>query len=280
MGQREGHCPQRLTHVIPGLLGLYIAGGLVLLVRIPFGIPQEGKLAGQVADALEVGVGQPQDGIRLHERHSGEDVVGDVTAAVNDHIGSDLPQAVDELPRLHLVVRRVGVLILSLEHPQHGEVTQAFVGDQVVLDQILRHMGGGQHAPEGTLALQICRRADTGKHWGCHVAEKEDHIPALVGQILGQPHGHGGLAAAGAAPHRQHPAALILLLTGVLLATSSGKNTRFLEVQHQATSSVFAGASVSAVSLESAAGSDSAGFSCGFSSGSGSGGYNSRMISS
>ena len=27
MGQREGHCPQRLTHVIPGLLGLYIAVG-------------------------------------------------------------------------------------------------------------------------------------------------------------------------------------------------------------------------------------------------------------
>ena len=143
MGQREGHCPQRLTHVIPGLLGLYIAGGLVLLVRIPFGIPQEGKLAGQVADALEVGVGQPQDGIRLHERHSGEDVVGNVTAAVNDHIGCDSPQAVDELPHLHLVVRRVGVLILSLEHSQHCEIAQALVGDQIVFDQVFRHMGCG-----------------------------------------------------------------------------------------------------------------------------------------
>ena len=280
MGQREGHSPQCLTHVFSSLLGFYIAGGLVLLVRVPLGVPQKGKLTGQVADALEIGVGQPQNGIRLHERHSGKDVVGDVAAAVNDHIGGDLTQAVDEFPRLHLVVGRVGVLILALEHPQHGEVAETLMGDQIVLDQILRHMGGGQYAPEGALALQLRRRADAGQHGGGHITEQEDHIPTLICQILGQPHGYGGLAAAGTAPHRQHPAALFLLLIGVLLACPAGKNAGFLKIQHQATSSDSVGASVSAVSLGSAGGSDSTGFSSGSSSGSGSGGYSSRIISS
>ena len=154
------------------------------------------------------------------------------------------------------------------------------MGDQIVLDQNLRHMGGGQYAPEGALALQLRRRADAGQHGGGHIAEQEDHIPAPIRQILGQPHGHGGLAAAGAAPHRQHPAALLLLLTGVLLACPAGKNTGFFEVQHQATSPDSVVASVSAVSLGAAGGSASAGFSSGSSSGPGSGGYSSRMISS
>ena len=39
-----------------GLVELDVAGYLVLFIRIPFVVPQQGQLAGKIADALQIAV--------------------------------------------------------------------------------------------------------------------------------------------------------------------------------------------------------------------------------
>ena len=136
MRELEGNASQHLTDAVCRLEGLDIGRCLVLLILIPVQLPKERELAGQVTDGFQVAVGQPEDAVGLHERHGGEDVIGDIAGAVDDHIGGDLTQAADELLCLLLGAGRIGVLVFPLAQPQHGQVGQLLVGGQVVLDEI------------------------------------------------------------------------------------------------------------------------------------------------
>lgn len=254
MGQYEGHIAQRLSNLLPGLLGLHIGRDFVLFIRIPLGVFQQRKLAGEIADALKVCIGQPQDGVCLHQRHGGEDVIGNVAAAIDHHIGGDFTQAIDEFSGLRFTIGRIGVLVFALEHPQNGQVSQPFVGNEIVLDQVFGHMGSGQYASQRPLTLQLRRRANTGQHGGSHITQEQDNISLFVRQIFGDLHRHGSLAAAGAAPDG-HYAALLKLRGCGFLAGRAGENTVFLKFQHQeaSLSSVdpASGTSASSVSVES-----------------------------
>ena len=124
----EGNASQHLTDAVRRLEGLDVGRRLVLLVLIPVQFPKERELAGQVANGFQVAVGQPEDAVGLHERHGGEDVIGDIAGAVDDHIGGDLTQAADEFLRLLLGAGCVGILVFPLAQPQHGQVGQLLVG--------------------------------------------------------------------------------------------------------------------------------------------------------
>lgn len=78
--------------MLASLIGIDIAGYLILLFRIPFVFPKERKLAGEITDGLQVTVDQTQDCIRLHQGNRRKDVIGDITAAVNDDIRSNVSQ--------------------------------------------------------------------------------------------------------------------------------------------------------------------------------------------
>ena len=242
MGQGKGYGAQRLPNLLPGLPGLDIAGNLVLLLRIPFGIPEKRELAGEIAHRFQIGVRKPQNAVGFHERHGGEDVVGDIAAAVRHHKGRDFPQIVQKLLRLGLLIGRVGVLVLSFFHAEDGEVFVLFQRHQIVLDERLRHMGGGKNTAQRMLALKLRGRADAGQHGGGHIAEKKHHVFLPVGKVLCKLHGSDGLSAAGGAPNGKDSFLRLLLRRGILLWHLAGEDALFLKVQHHCTS-LSAGAS-------------------------------------
>lgn len=125
-----------MTDTVGSLQRLDIGRSFILLVLVPVQFPEERELAGQVPDGLQIAVGQPEDAVGLHERHGGEDVIGDIAGAVDDHIGGDLTQTADEFLGLLLGAGRVGILVLALSQPQYGQIGQLFVGGQVVLDEV------------------------------------------------------------------------------------------------------------------------------------------------
>ena len=58
IGKLEGDASQNLTDAVSGLKGFDIGCSLILLVLIPVQFPEKRELAGQVADGLQVTVGQ------------------------------------------------------------------------------------------------------------------------------------------------------------------------------------------------------------------------------
>lgn len=52
----EGHIAQRLSNLLPGLLGLHIGRDFVLFIRIPLGVFQQRKLAGEIAWITSIAV--------------------------------------------------------------------------------------------------------------------------------------------------------------------------------------------------------------------------------
>ena len=69
------------------------------------------KLAGEISDRFQVTAGKLQNAVRLHQRHSGENVVCDVAGAINDHVWYNLTEPADEFLRLLLGAGRIGVLV-------------------------------------------------------------------------------------------------------------------------------------------------------------------------
>ena len=242
MGQGKGYGAQRLSDLLPGLPGLHVPGNLVLLLRIPFGIPEQWELTGKIAYGFQIGVCKAQDAVGLHERHGGKDVVGDIAAAVRHHERGDFSQIIQKFLCLSLLIGRVGVLVLTLFHAEDGEVFVLFQRHQIVLDERLRHMGGGKNTAQRMLALKLRGRADAGQHGGGHIAEKKHHVFLPVGKVLCKLHGSDGLSAAGGAPNGKDSFLRLLLRRGILLWHLAGEDALFLKVQHHCTS-LSAGAS-------------------------------------
>ena len=69
MRKLESDAPKYLTDAVCRLEGLDIGRGFILLVLVPVQFPEERELAGQLADGLQIAVGQPEDAVGLHERH-------------------------------------------------------------------------------------------------------------------------------------------------------------------------------------------------------------------
>ena len=61
MRELEGNAPKYLTDAVGSLQRLDIGRGFILLVLVPVQFPEERELAGQVADGLQIAVGQPED---------------------------------------------------------------------------------------------------------------------------------------------------------------------------------------------------------------------------
>lgn len=85
-----------------------------------------------LSDRFQVTAGKLQNAVRLHQRHSGENVVCDVAGAINDHVGYDLTESADEFLRLLLGAGRIGVLVFFLTKAKHRQVRQTFEGTQPV----------------------------------------------------------------------------------------------------------------------------------------------------
>ena len=236
MRELESDAPKYLTDAVRRLEGLDVGRRLVLLVLIPVQFPKERELAGQVANGFQVAVGQPEDAVGLHERHGGEDVIGDIAGAVDDHIGGDLTQAADEFLRLLLGAGCVGILVFPLAQPQHGQVGQLLVGGQVVLDEIHGDSLGGEDAAQGFVALQLRGRADAGHHGGGHIAEQQRHILFLGRQMLCDLHRSHGLTAAGTSPDGKDSAAGFLDDFNLLRLCAAVKQASFHEVHSAAAS--------------------------------------------
>ena len=217
--------------------------------------PKERELAGQVADGFQVAVGQPEDAVGLHERHGGEDVIGNIAGAVDDHIGGDLTQAADEFLRLLLGAGCVGILVFPLAQPQHGQVGQLLVGGQVVLDEIHGDPLGGEDAAQGFVALQFRGRADAGHHRGGHIAEQQRHILFLGRQMLCDLYRSHSFATAGASPDGKDSTAGFLGDFNLLRLCAAVKQASFHEVHSAAASLSAAGSapSLSPVSVFSVA---------------------------
>ena len=194
------------------LIGLHIGRHLILLVYIPLSIFQQRKLTGEVADAFGVAVGKTQDIVCFHQRHGGEDIVGDVAAAVHDNIGRDLTQPVQQLHHLLLREGRGAVFVLQFEESQRCEIAVVLEGDEVMFDEVFADAGGGKDAGKRAFALQSVRMADARQHGSAHIAEQKDNIFLLGGERLCDLYRCHRFPTAGAAPDRQHTAAVILLL--------------------------------------------------------------------
>ena len=200
------------------LIGLHIGCHLILLVHVPLRPVQQRELTCKVVDALGVAVGKAQDTVRLHQRNGGENIVGDVAAAVHDDIGRDLTQAVQQLYHLLLRKWRSAVLVLPFEQPQYRKAAVALKGDKVMLDEVLADTGGCQDAGKRAIALQSVRGTDARQHGSGHVTEQKDDIFLPGGEHFCDLHRRYCLSAAGAAPDRQHTAAVILLLRFLCVA--------------------------------------------------------------
>ena len=79
------------------------------------------------------------------------------------------------------VIRRIGEHIFTLEHADHGQVTDFLMRDTILPDQRIRHMGRREDAAEGLFALKLGRRTDTWQHGCGHVAQEQYHIFVFVG---------------------------------------------------------------------------------------------------
>ena len=247
MRELESDAPKHLTDAVRRLEGLDVGRRLILLVLIPVQFPKERELAGQVANGFQVAVGQPEDAVGLHERHGGEDVIGNIAGAVDDHIGGDLTQAADEYLRLLLGAGCVGILVFPLAQPQHGQVEQLLVGGQVVLDEIHGDSLGGEDAAQGFVALQLRGPADAGHHGGGHIAEQQRHILFLGRQMLCDLHRGHGLTAAGASPDGKDSAVGFLDDFNLLRLCAAVKQASFHEV-HSAAASLSAAESAPSLS--------------------------------
>ena len=247
MRKLESDAPKYLTDAVCRLEGLDIGRRLVLLVLIPVQFPKERELAGKIADGFQVAVGQPEDAVGLHERHGGEDVIGDIAGAVDDHIGGNFSQAADEFLCLLLGAGSIGVLVFSLAKPQHSQVGQLLVGGQVVLDEIHGDPLGGEDAAQGFVALQLRGWADAGHHGGGHIAEQQRHILFLGRQMLCDLYRSHSFATAGASPDGQDSAAGFLGDFHLLWLRTAVKEGSFHEV-HSASASLSAAGSAPSLS--------------------------------
>src|SRR5699024_9633734 len=69
MGQGNGCRTQCMPNLLPGFMGFYIAGYLVLLICIPLGIPKQRELAGEIAYRFEIGTRKAKNIICFHKGH-------------------------------------------------------------------------------------------------------------------------------------------------------------------------------------------------------------------
>ena len=76
----------------------------------------------------------------------------------------------------------------------------------------------GKDTGKGTFALQSVRMADARQHGSAHIAEQKDNIFLLGGERLCDLYRCHRFPTAGAAPDRQHTAAVILLLRFLCVA--------------------------------------------------------------
>ena len=203
-----------------------------MLVYIPLSIFQQRKLTGEVADAFGVAVGKTQDIVCFHQRHGGEDIVGDVAAAVHDNIGRDLTQPVQQLHHLLLREGRGAVFVLQFEESQRCEIAVVLEGDEVMFDEVFADAGGGKDAGKRAFALQSVRMADARQHGSAHIAEQKDNIFLLGGERLCDLYRCHRFPTAGAAPDRQHTTAVILHFRFLRIAL---KDAGFSEI-HSVTS--------------------------------------------
>ena len=110
-----------------------------------------------------------------------------------------------------------------------------FQRHEIVLDERLGHMSRGEDTAQGMVAFQVRGWADTGQHGGSHIAEHQNCVALLIGEVLSQLDCRCGLTAARGAPNRKNAALRFQLRRHIVFLGTVGKDTVFLKIQHHCT---------------------------------------------
>ena len=230
----KGHRAQCLPICSPGLLGLYIAGNLVLLIRIPLGIPkQRADWMGWLTDLRSAHI-KTQDTVSLRRRHSGEDIVGDIAAAVHYHEGAIF--AAHPSAPVPVSAHRAGRYTRS--RPFHAED-----GEKAVLLQVTRlclmrasvTWVATRILTQRMLTVKLRRRTDAGSSMGADRIHKAKNRFSSGWQGASQSLLPTVLPLPGRALNGKNAAIRLLLRLDILSHRLTVKMPFFLKVQHHCT---------------------------------------------